>query len=185
MQVSNQTTASYSPIDTPQDSLDKIQDLTQEQRDTLRETTALKAKKESKEAQIEAYVAGSQQSNESSNQNDDYVQNYTDFAADVRRANSYTTLVENGVDISDIKEREDLPDPSDLDQDQKDSLREGVASFAGQQSTQDKIDAYKAGSEQSSSIFYETQQSVQNYNEFAADVRRSNGLNTYIEYNNY
>ena len=191
MQVSAQTGTNYSPIDISQNRPDKIQDLTQEQRDTLRETAALKAGKESKEAQIEAYVAGTKQYNESSTEyesNEEYVQNYTDFASDVRRANNYATLVENGVDFSSIIERpsvQPLPDLSDLDQDQKDTLREGIVSVAGYQSTQDQIEAYKAGSEESNSNLNETAQYVENYNQFSADVRRNDALNTYIEYNNY
>lgn len=191
MQVSSQTGSNYSPIDISQNRSDKIQDLTQEQRDTLRETAVLKAGKESKEAQIEAYVAGTKQYNESPTQyetNEDYVQNYTDFASDARRANNYATLVENGVDFSSIIERpsvQPLPDLSDLDQDQKDTLREGIVSVAGYQSTQDQIEAYKAGSEESNSNLNETAQYVENYNQFSADVRRNDALNTYIEYNNY
>ena len=191
MQVSNQTTTGYSPIDISQNRLDKIQDLTQEQRDTLRETAALKAGKESKEAQIEAYVAGTKQYNESSTEyksNEDYVQNYTDFASDVRRANNYASLVENGVDFSTISQRPSTQpsvDISELDQDHKDTLREGVVSVAGYQSTKDQIEAYKAGAKQSNSSFDETRQYIENYNQFASDLRRSDALNTYVEYNNY
>ena len=191
MQVSSQAGPNYSPIDTSLNHPDKIQDLTQEQRDTLRETAALKAGKESKEAQLEAYIAGTKEYNESSTEyetNEDYIQNYTDFASDVRRANNYATLVENGVDFSNIIERpsvQPLPALGDLDQDQTDTLREGIVSIAGYQSTQDQIEAYKAGAKQSSNTLNETAQYVENYNQFAADVRRSDALNTYIEYNNY
>ena len=191
MQVSSQTGANYSPIDISQNRPDKVQDLSQEERDTLRQTAALKAGKESTEAQIEAYIAGTQQYNETSSEyssNEDYVQNYTDFASDVRQANNYASLVENGVDLSTVIDRgtiQPLPNPSELNQDQKDTLREGIVSAAGYQSTQDQIEAYKAGLEQSNTSFDETAQYVENYNEFAAEARRSESLNTYIDYNNY
>jgi len=118
-----------------------------------------------------------------------YTQNYTDFSKDIRQANNYATLVTNGADLSTIIDRpsvQPLSHTDVLNQDQKGTLREGVVSIAGYQSTKSQIEAYQAGvvnSQQNS--FNETAQYFENYNEFAADVRRSESLSTYIEYNNY
>ena len=186
MQVSSNANYAYSPEQ-------NIQDLSQGQRDSLRQGLVAKAGKESKESQIEAYVAGTKQANETAAQyesNEEYVQNYTDFASDARQAQNYATLVENGVTLSDIPSRpstqpiESIP----LNEDQTDALRKGVAALAGHKSTQDQIEAYQAGSENSNSTnvsLDDTAQYVKNYNEFATDVRRSEYLNTYIENNNY
>jgi len=186
MQVSSNANYTYSPQH-------NIQDLSQDQRDSLRQAAVAKAGEESKEAQIEAYVAGSEQANETALQyesNEEYIQNYTDFAADARQAQNFATLVENGVGLPDIASRpsiqpiEDIP----LSEDQTDTLRQGIATLAGHKSTQDQIEAYRAGSESTNSTntsFEETAQYVKNYNEFAADVRRSEYLNTYVENNNY
>lgn len=170
------------------------QDMTQDQRDSVRQVVVGKAGKESKEAQLEAYVAGTQQANDTSSQteqNSEYVQNYTDFAADVRKADNYAILVENGVDLTSIPDRPSIlpiEDPSELDQGQRDSLRQAAVGIAEKNSKEAQIEAYKAGTEQansSTSSFDETTQYVQNYNEFAADVRRSEYLNIYVQNNDY
>lgn len=185
MQVSSPT--GYSPIDTSVNRPEKNQD----QRDELRQTAALKAGKDSKEAQLEAYVAGTKQYNETSSElenSDDYIQNYNDFASEIRQANNYATLVENGVEPSSILNRgtiEPLPNPSELDPGQKDTLREGIVSVAGYESTQSQIEAYEAGTQQSNNSFNETAQYVEDYNQFAQEIRRNDALNTYIEFNNY
>jgi hypothetical protein len=178
MHVSGSESYNYSPIQGAQ----KPQELSQEQHDLV----FVKIKADSVNAQIDAYVAGTQQS--SSQSSSDYTENYTDFASDVRRAKSYAILVENGVDLSSVPGRPStlpVPDPSELDQDQRDSLRQGLVGIAGYQSTLDQIEAYKAGSENSDSSSDETAQSVENYNQFANDLRRSDALNTYIDYNNF
>jgi len=187
MNVSGNGVYSYSPVQQYQN----VQDLNQDQKDTIRETAALKAGKESKEAQLDAYVAGTQQYNEtevtSSESTATYTQNYTDFAADVSRANNYATLVENGVDLSESSDNPTIqPIENPLSQDQTDALREGIVSIAGYQSNQDQIDAYKAGSQESANNqISETQEYVQNFNEAAHDIKRSESLQTYIEFNNY
>jgi len=189
MDVSSGNTYSASHISNTQRN---PQDLTQDERDSVRQATVAKAGKESQEAQIEAYVAGTKQANETTQNesNEDYVQDYTEFASDLRRAENYASLVENGVDASSITDRPStLPvqDPSQLDQEQRDSVREAAVAQAGQESKEAQLEAYKAGTEQaaSSAILDETAQYVENYNEFAADVRRSEYLNTYVENNNY
>ena len=186
MQVSSNATHAYSPQQ-------NIQDLSQDQRDSLRQGAVAKAGKESKESQIEAYAAGTKQANEIATQyesNEEYVQNYTDFTSDARQAQNYATLVDNGVTLSDITRRpstlpiENIP----LNEDQTDALRQGAVAKAGKESTESQIEAYKAGSENSNSTntsINDTAQYVKNYNEFAADVRRSEYLNTYVENNNY
>lgn len=169
------------------------QDLTQDQRDSIRQVAVERAGQQSKEAQIEAYVAGTEQANETAQyeSSEAYVQNYTDFASDVRRAENYATLVENGIDASSLSERPGtLPvqDPVQIDQEQRDSIRQVLVAEAGQESKEAQIEAYAAGTEEaivSESPLDETAQYVQNYNEFAADVRRSESLNIYVQNNNY
>ena len=56
MQVSSNAGYTYSPQQ-------NIQDLSQDQRNSLRQGLVAKAGKESKESQIEAYIAGSKQAN--------------------------------------------------------------------------------------------------------------------------
>jgi len=181
MNVSQSGVYSYSPVQQYQN----IQDLNQDQKDTLRQTAVLKAGNESKQAQLDAYVA-EDTTTSSSESTSTYTQNYTNFAADVRQANNYATLVENGVELSssDRPSTQTVPEP--LSQDQTDALREGIVSIAGYQSNQSQIEAYKAGSQDSANNqISETQQYVQNFNEAAQDVRRSESLSTYIEFNNY
>jgi len=57
MQVSGNANYAYSPQQ-------NIQDLSQDQRDSLRQGAVAKAGKESKESQVEAYVAGTKQENQ-------------------------------------------------------------------------------------------------------------------------
>ena len=187
MQVSGNQSYNCSPIHGTQ----KPQDLSQEQQDLA----LVKVKSDSVNAQIDAYVAGTKQYNESTstneNSNSNYSQNYTDFAADARQANNLNILVENGVDFSSIPQQPGIeppavtPDPVELDQGQRDTLRQGIVNVAGYQSTQAQIDAYRAGSEQANNSYQETSQSIESYNEFAADARKSEALNTYVDYNNY
>jgi len=87
MQVSGTNTFSHL-----QTNIQKPQELTQEQRDAVRETAVGIAGQKSTEAQIDAYTAGAQSGTSATNE----VQNYTDFAANVRRAENLTILVENG-----------------------------------------------------------------------------------------
>jgi len=185
MQVSSQVHSNDSSTLPSQINPAQAKNLSNNEQESLKALKVVDVHYDSKQAQIDAYVAGTQ---EAAGTSDDYVQNYTDFASDIRRSNNYATLVENGVDFSSIKERAEpkaLSDIASLDQDQKDTLREGLVSVAGYQSTQDQIEAYKVGAEQSSSSFDETAEYVQNYNESVAELRRDQALNTYIEYNNY
>jgi len=187
MQVSGNESYSYSPIQGVQ----KPQDITQEQKDLA----LVKVKSDSVNAQVDAYVGGTQQYNEtvstSKSSNTNYTQNYNEFAQNVRQANNLEILVENGVDGSDIPERPEIeppttgPVPGDVEQEQKDNLRQGIVSVAGYQSTISQIDAYKAGSAQANNSYNETAQSIESYNQFAADARKSEALNTYVDYNNY
>ena len=187
MNVSN--TSSY-VTDYVTNTQNKPQDLSQEQRDTVRQTLVGVAGHKSKEAQIDAYVQGSKSSSEDGSSST-YSENYTDFAADVRKSDNLTILVENGVELSSKPERPStLPvqDPSELDQDQRDDIRQVAVGIAGHNSKEAQLEAYKAGTEQASSSndeLADTAQYVKNYNEFAADVRRSEYLNIYTENNNF
>jgi len=184
MEISSSTNANYSQITNQHNNL---QNATQEEKDRAREVVVGAVAIDSKQSQIDAYVAGSSQDSDTSvsTSQEEYVQNYTDFASDARQADYYSTLVENGVDPSDIIDKPStLPeiDPSQLDQEQKDTLRQTVVGVAGYQSTQSQIEAYKAGSgESDTSAYSDTADYIKNYNEFASDVRRSNAINTYIE----
>jgi len=183
MQVSGSQNYNYSPVQ----GAHKPQDLTQEQK----ELAFVKVKSDSVNAQVDAYAAGTQQANETTSSyknSTDYTQNYNEFAQGVRQANNLATLVENGVKPSEIPEEPSIEPPiasPTLDQGQKDTLREGVVSVAGYQSTQSQIDAYKAGSAQANNAYNNTAQSIESYNQFAADARKSEALNTYVDYNNY
>jgi len=186
MQVSGNESYNYSPIQGTQ----KPQDLSSEQK----ALATVKVKSDSVNAQIDAYVAGTEQYNQTTSNYDsgnDYTQNYNEFAQNVRQANNLAIAVENGVDFSDLPEEPSIeppiagPVPGDLDQAQKDTLHQGVVSVAGYQSTQSQIDAYKAGSAQANNEYNDTAQSIESYNQFAADARKSEALNTYVDYNNY
>jgi hypothetical protein len=183
MQVSGSESYNYSPIQGVQ----KPQDPTQEQKDLA----LVKVKSDSVNAQIDAYVAGTEQYNETSTNyenSNDYTQNYNEFAQNVRQANNLAILVENGVERPEDPSIEPPiagPVSGDLDQAQKDTLRQGIVSVAGYQSTESQIDAYKAGSAQANNAYNDTAQSIDSYNQFAADARKSEALNTYVDYNNY
>ena len=186
MQVLSNASYTYSPES-------NIKDLSQDQRDSIRQSMVYKAAEKSKESQVEAYVAGTKQANDAIIQNasnEEYVQDYTEFATNARKAQNYATLVENGINIFDIKNQQSIQpiENISLNEEQADTLGQGLVGLAGYKSTQDKIEAYQAGSLESSTrteSINDTAQYVKNYNEFAADARRSSYLNTYIENNNY
>jgi len=67
-------------------------------------------------------------------------------------------------------------------QEQKNSIRESIVTVAGYQSTQAQIEAYKAGANDNNTLLYsDTASYIQNYNDFASNIRRANAINTYIE----
>jgi len=181
MQVSSSTNAyQYQPQDVS--------------KDIKRENAADIAGYKSKQAQLDAYVAGTQNANENYNdmeETQNSTQNYMEFSSDLRKAQSYTILMENGVKPSDVIDRpsiQPIDSPinyDDLSEDQADALRESATSIAGYKSTKAQIDAYAAGSNQGEANPYnssqDTQEYVQNYNDFAQQIRRSDYLNTYIQ----
>ncbi len=165
--------------------------------DSQREVAAGVAGHKSTQAQIDAYISGTQNANENyenAQSSHESTQNYMEFSSDLRKAESYATLVENGVDISDLKDRPSIQpienplelDLEDLSQEQGDALRQTATGVAGLRSTQAQIDAYVAGaSSESSANPYSshevTQDYVNNYNDFSKQVRRSEYLNTYLQ----
>lgn len=173
--------------------LDPIQD----QKDKIRESAVGIVGQRSKQDQIEIYVESTRNANEqyentSTNAQDysaqqDYVENYNDFAQQARRAEYYQTLVENGVtpsDLDGIKNRPSTqPIPELPTQEDRDTLRQAAVGIAQNRSTQSQIDAYRAGAQNNSNdnSFETTQAYVQNYTDFANQVRRSEYINTYIE----
>jgi len=189
MQVNNSTTLyTYT-----QNQTNVVEKPTQEQLDKARETIVGVAGHRSKEARIDAYVAGTKQANElyeDSKSAREATQNYTDFAADVRRSEGYSTYLNNGGEPLDLIKRDDeasiqsIQNPIEVTPEQTDALRQGLAGIAGYSSTQAQIDAYKAGAQQSESsnnTYQDTQEYVTNYNNFAEQARRGEYINTYIE----
>ena len=165
---------------------------TQEQRDEARELATGIAKKNSVEDQIEVYVTSTQNANEQyedANEVQDTqasTENYTDFMNDLRRSDNYQTFLDNGGDFSNLAEVGHRPSiqpvPEDLTQDERDTLRQGVVEVAEKRSVESQIEAYRAGSENSSTGAYqETQKHIENYNDFAKEARRSEYLNIYVE----
>jgi len=169
----------------------RIPEMTQEQRDNARGLATDVAAKNSKEAQIEMYVKGSQQASDdfSYSNNSDYITDYTDFAKDVQRSNNYQTIVENdgleniprdGATIQPVNSS--IPEMS---QEQKDSARETLVGVVANNSQKSQIEAYAAGAQNTnsdeSSSMSSMEESIQNYNEFAAAARRSQNINIYIQ----
>jgi len=182
MQVNSSYTSSYSPdTNTPR----------QEQRDEMRQAAAGIAKKNSVEDQIAIYAKTTQNANaqyEDTNEVQDaqsYTENYTDFMKDVRRSENYQTYLDNGGDLSGsegVAERPSTqPVEEELTQEERDTLRQSAVGIAEKRSVESQIEAYKAGSENSTSTYEETQAYVQNYNDFAKEARRSEYLNIYVE----
>jgi len=165
--------------------------------DSQREIVAGVAGHKSTQSQIDAYVSGTQNANENyenTQSSEKSTQNYMEFSSDLRKAEGYATLVENGVDISDLKGRPSIQpienplelDPEDLSQEESDALRQTATGVAGLRSTQAQIDAYVAGaSSESSANSYSsheaTQDYVNNYNDFSQQARRSEYLNAYVQ----
>ncbi len=171
----------------------QLQDASKE---TKREVATDIAGHKSKQAQIDAYVAGTQNANENYNDIEDTqnsTQNYMEFSSDLRKAEGYATLVENGVNPLDIANRPSIQpienpiDKEDLSDSQTDALRGVVTDVAGYKSTKAQIEAYAAGSAENGANPYnsyeDTQDYIQNYNDFAQQVRRSEYVNTYIQNN--
>lgn len=113
MEVSNTNTLNHFQVNTLPGASQKPQELTPEQR----EIAAGVASQRSTNAQIDAYVAGAQ-SNTSTTDETDTVQDYTDLAADIRRANGFETIVQNRDDDTrpegppSTSPREEPDDPS-------------------------------------------------------------------------
>lgn len=103
MQLSSTNTLSHLQTNTLPGTPQKPQELTAEQR----ELAAGVASQRSTTAQIDAYVAGAQSSSSSTTETST-VQDYTDFAADVRRANGFETVVQN----RDEETRPEAPAPT-------------------------------------------------------------------------
>ncbi len=166
-------------------------DPTQDQKDKLRETATSVAGHRSTQAQIDIYTQTAKNANEQYDNaykaQQEYVEDYTDFAQQNRRAEYYQTLIENGAEpsgLEDIKNRPSAqPIEQDLTQDQKDTVREAIVGLAGERSTQAQIDAYRAGADnaQSQSDYNNTQDAIASYNDFSKEARRSEYLNIYIE----
>ncbi len=187
MQVSNTTnlygTQSQSPQNTKQVPAEELGDKS-------RENLASLAGHRSKQAQIDVYVQSTKNANEqydNLNNNENATENYMDFASDVRRADNYATFLENGGEPSELTDRpsiQPISNPIKNPENLTDENREVMAGIAGHRSTQDQIDAYKAGAQQSSDTnndLQDTQEYVTNYNDFAQQVRRDEYINTYIE----
>ncbi len=90
MEVSNTNTFSHLQASTLPGTSQKPQELTSEQR----ELAAGVASQRSTNAQIDAYVAGAQSSTSTTDETG-MVQDYTDLATDIRRANGFETIVQN------------------------------------------------------------------------------------------
>jgi hypothetical protein len=181
MQVSNTETL-YS-TQSPQN-LKQV--FTEELSDKSRENLANLAGHRSKQAQIDVYVQSTKNANEQYDDlydNENATENYMDFSSDVRRSENYATFLENGGELSEILDRPSIQ-PIENPENITDENREVLADIAGRRSTQNQIDAYKAGSQQSSDSnnnLQDTQEYVTNYNDFAQQARRSEYINTYIE----
>lgn len=182
MEISSTINNNYSQIPKQNRAL---QELSQDQRDQARGVIIDKVAINSKQSQIDAYIAGSSQANDNTTSStQESTQNYANFTEDVRKADAYATLVQNEVDFTSIVDRPSTLPIYEPSQEQKDSLRQTLVSVAGYQSTQSQIEAYKAGSSQETTIYNESADYINNYNEFASDVRRTNAINTYIENSN-
>ncbi len=162
--------------------------------DSQREVATGIAGHKSTQAQIDAYVSGTQNANESYESSQESTQNYMEFSSDLRKAEGYATLVENGVDISDLRNRPSIQpienplelDLEDLSEEQGDAMRQTATGVANLRSTQAQIDAYVAGaSSESSANPYSsheaTQDYVNNYNDFFQQERRGEYLNIYMQ----
>lgn len=166
-------------------------DPTQDQKDKLRETAVVVADRRSTQAQIDIYTQTAKNANEQYNNSyetqQDYVENYTDFAQQNRRAEYYQTLIENSTKPSDPGDIENRPDSKpitqDLTEEQRDAGRQAIVKIAEERSTQTQIDAYRAGMDdsQAQNDYSDTQDAIANYNDFAKQARRSEYLNIYIE----
>ena len=158
--------------------------------DKARETLVGVAKNHSTQAKIDAYVAGSKEADthyHNLENTQEQIQNYNDFAADVRKSENYNTYLNNDGKVSELSNRDDqasiqpIENPYELSDEQRDTLRQGITAIAGYKSLKEQIDAYKAGSENANSAHQEIRDYVTNYNKFADQVRRSEYINTYIE----
>jgi hypothetical protein len=166
-------------------------DPTQEQKDRVRETAAGVAGNRSKQAQIDIYTQTAKSANEqydnSYETQQEYVEDYTDFAQQNRRAEYYQTLVEEGTRPSGPDDTQNRPDTQpvaqELTQEQRDTGRQAIVEIAQERSTQAQIDAYRAGIDdsQAQSDYNDTQDAIANYNDFSKQARRTEYLNIYIE----
>lgn len=182
MNVNNSSVNTYNPYA-------KVQN--QEQENNLRQFTTGIAKKNSVEDQIEIYAKTTQNANEQyKNTNEvNSTQNeyYNEFMQDVQKTQNYETYLNNGGDISKFQDIKNYPSvqplPKDLTEEQRDMLRQTATDLAKRNSIESQIDAYKIGSDTSTSDYIETQSYVQNYNDFAKDARRAEYLNIYMSSN--
>ena len=162
----------------------KREQLTQDQRDFAADVV----KRNSVQQQIDIYAETTKNANEqydnSTNDPQDQSAAYVEFSQEVRRADSYQTFLDNGGDPSALTTLRDRPatlPAGELTDDQRDTFRESAADIARRSSVNAQIDAYRAGAQTSPESGMTAQESVQNYNEFAQQLRRSEYINTYVQ----
>lgn len=180
MQVNNELSANYYRI---------LQKNGVENTDQARETAAGIAKHQSMQSQIDIYVQSSQNANEQYDESENNTKSYMDFAADVRKAQAYQTFLNKGGEPSELKQLGSAPETLPVQElptaEPSDEMRGAATDIAKYKSIQSQIDAYAIGMESSNSSDYTntTNDYIQNYNEFAQQVRRSEYLSIYTENN--
>jgi len=169
-------------------------------KDAKREVATNVASYNSKQSQIDAYVAGTQNANESYNNTENSqnsTQNYMEFSSDLRKAEGYNILVDNGVNPIDINKPPLTPssiqpidnpvDYDDLSDSQADAVRQAATGIAGYRSKEAQMETYTSSSQESEANPYssheDTQDYIQNYNNFSQEIRRSEYITTYIDNN--
>jgi hypothetical protein len=162
----------------------KRDELTQEQRDFSADVV----KRNSVQKQIDIYTETTKNANEQYDNSTDEQQNqsaaYVEFSQDVRRADNYQTFLDNGGEPSALEAFRDRPTTlpaQELTEQQRDTFRESAADIAKRNSVNAQIEAYRAGAQNAPDSGATAQESVQNYNEFAQQARRSEYINTYIQ----
>ncbi|MEA3372675.1 MAG: hypothetical protein U9Q62_03175 [Campylobacterota bacterium] len=160
---------------TPEQLQPPEQELSEEQRDTVREGIAGVAGYRSTQAQIEAYAAGAQQANNTSSAYEDtaaYIENYNNFAADLRRSDAINTYVDNGGDFSRVGERASTLPINQIDASQRDSVRHVGLASEGELPT-------AAETEQFSLL--QTTRAIESYNLIAQSSKDAQNHATYLQ----
>ncbi len=152
-----------------------VQERTQGQRDTLRESAVDLAGYRSTKAQVEAYAAGTKQidtQNSTYAKTNAYVENYNQFSADVRRSNAINSYVDNGGDFERVGERASTLPINQIESSQQEHVRHVGMANQGQLQVAAETQQYS---------LEQTTRAIESYNLIAQSSKEAQNHATYLQ----